>query len=633
MKRRFLSRSVLVKLTMMNMLIFITVGGIVTVALFSLYRFRTHMVTMIQEDVSQIIDNAELGRELSEVFADANLLIATFTEDDELLHTEGTRLLDMLRHQLSQNEDGQKKTQLQDALREFHASLHALLDQGAAVNSLLDTVRTLDQQLQQHILRLEETVAEKMIEVMMDGQEEEAFSVEQLGAMIPEYRESLFRTTIAVQEMKQTYLGVKSVEQDYIQQITGILNDFKMALISINTAGNSFALFGKQISEATEQYQVQIVNLHQALQTFQSRLQQLKTAQGQVKAKMQTIDTQVAEASGTLENEIETDLQASVVFMASLSVIVLIILFVTGFATVRMVQPLGSLAKVANQMADGELGASISENRSRDEIGQLLLAMRHMLEKLQEVVRNVKAGADNVTSESQSLRSRASQMSEGSNSQAAAAEEASSSMEEMVANIRQNAENSLQTEKIASQAVADARKSGQAVVESVTAIREISQKIMVIDDIARQTRLLSLNATIEAARAQEHGRGFAVVAAEVRALAERSQIAAAEIIRLATSSVSIAERAGKRLEQLVPSIQKTAELVQEINAASKEQHAGAEQVNNAIQQLDQITQQNSITAEELSSITEKLTRQAEMLQGTINFFHIGDTDLKTENNL
>ena len=196
-------------------------------------------------------------------------------------------------------------------------------------------------------------------------------------------------------------------------------------------------------------------------------------------------------------------------------------------------------------------------------------------------------------------------------------------MEEMAANIRQNAENAIQTDKIALKSAADAMESGRTVTETVAAMQDIAKRITIIEDIARQTRLLSLNATIEAAKAAEQGKGFAVVAAEVRSLAERSQAAAEEINNLANSSVKIAGRAGEMLARLVPDIQKTAELVQEISAASKEQDSGTGQINRAIQQLDQVIQQNAATAEEVASTSEELASQAEQLQITMGFFNIG----------
>jgi methyl-accepting chemotaxis protein len=199
-------------------------------------------------------------------------------------------------------------------------------------------------------------------------------------------------------------------------------------------------------------------------------------------------------------------------------------------------------------------------------------------------------------------------------------------MEEMASNIRQNADNSQQTEKIALKSATDAREGGEAVSETVRAMKEIAGKITIIEEIARQTNLLALNAAIEAARAGEHGKGFAVVASEVRKLAERSQTAAAEISKLSGSSVEVAAKAGEMLAKIVPDIQKTAELVQEISAASTEQNAGAEQINQAIQQLDQVIQQNASASEEMASTAEKLASQSEQLQTSISFFQTGDDD-------
>jgi methyl-accepting chemotaxis protein len=234
--------------------------------------------------------------------------------------------------------------------------------------------------------------------------------------------------------------------------------------------------------------------------------------------------------------------------------------------------------------------------------------------------RDAQVSADNVASASQQLSAGAEQLSQGTTEQAASAEEASSAIEEMNATIRQNADNSQQTEKIALKSAADATESGAAVSETVGAMKEIARKITVIEEIARQTNLLALNAAIEAARAGEHGKGFAVVASEVRKLAERSQTAAREISDLSASSVQVAERAGEMLAKLVPDIQKTAELVQEISAASKEQTTGADQINSAIQQLNQVIQQNAGAAEEMASTAEELASQAEQQQGMIESF-------------
>jgi methyl-accepting chemotaxis protein len=226
------------------------------------------------------------------------------------------------------------------------------------------------------------------------------------------------------------------------------------------------------------------------------------------------------------------------------------------------------------------------------------------------------------------MSSGAEQLSQGATEQAASLEEVSSSMEQMAANIGQNSENAQQTEKIVLKAAEDAKESGKAVVATAGAMKEIAGKIFIIEEIARQTNLLALNAAIEAARAGEHGKGFAVVASEVRKLAERSQTAVAEINTLSAASVQISEKAGEMLGRIVPDIQKTADLVQEITAASNEQSSGAGQINKAIQQLDLVIQQNASASEEMAATSEELLSQAEQLQSTIAFFSIdGASDL------
>ena len=283
--------------------------------------------------------------------------------------------------------------------------------------------------------------------------------------------------------------------------------------------------------------------------------------------------------------------------------------------------PLALGVEFAKNVAAGDLTKNINVAQ-QDEIGMLSDALNEMVERLREIVLDVKGAADNVAYGSQQLSSSSEEMSQGATEQAASAEQASSSMEEMSANIRQNAENAGHTERIAIKSAADAGDSGKAVAETVEAMRSISEKILVIDDIARQTNLLSLNATIEASKAGEQGRGFAVVAAEIRSLAERSRTEAADINKVARTSVAIAERAGEMLNKLVPDIQRTAELVQEISAASREQDSGAGQINQAIQQLDQVIQQNASVSEELASTAEELSGQAEQLQMTMSFFKV-----------
>jgi len=255
-----------------------------------------------------------------------------------------------------------------------------------------------------------------------------------------------------------------------------------------------------------------------------------------------------------------------------------------------------------------------------DELGELVSALSAMATNLKGIVESITSGADNIVSSSNQLSSTSQQLSQGANEQASSVEEVSSSMEEMVSNIQQNTDNANQTEAIAKKALSGINDVATQAKKSLEANRIIAEKIRIINDIAFQTNILALNAAVEAARAGEHGKGFAVVAAEVRKLAERSKNAADEIVSLAQTSHELAEGAGGRMTELIPDIEKTTRLVQEISAASHEQSNGAEQINNAIQQLNDVTQQNAAASEELATNAEELAGQAQQLKDMVSYF-------------
>ncbi len=315
---------------------------------------------------------------------------------------------------------------------------------------------------------------------------------------------------------------------------------------------------------------------------------------------------------------------AGFIMKASLGAMVTAVILSLGLGLILtrgITRPMRLGVAFSRDLMEGNLTADL-DVAQKDEIGMLADSLRTMRDRLKEVIASVQTSAGNVYRGSSEISSSSQQMSQGATEQAAAIEEVSSSIEEMVSNIRQNADNAAATEKIARKAAVDAEEGGKAVVETAKVMKEIAEKISIIEEIARQTNLLALNAAIEAARAGEQGRGFAVVASEVRKLAERSQVAAAEIVELSGRSVAVAENAGGLLTRIVPDIRKTAELIQEISAASGEQNTGAEQIGKAVTQLDQVIQQNASASEELASMAEELSSQAELLKDAVAYFRM-----------
>ncbi len=302
-------------------------------------------------------------------------------------------------------------------------------------------------------------------------------------------------------------------------------------------------------------------------------------------------------------------------------VIVLITLVLTYIINTFIINPIAKLVTVSEKVADGDLQVEI-EAGSDDEVGRLARAQNKMLDSLKNIVQQVIDISGYLSTASNQMSSTAQQISQGANDQASSVEEVSSSMEEMSSNIAQNTDNAKGTEKLALTSVQGIRQGNESTENAASGMRDIAEKISIISEIASQTNLLALNAAVEAARAGEHGKGFAVVAAEVRKLAERSNIAAEEINKLSGSGLQISEKAGEVLKKVVPDIEKTATMIQEITAASSEQSNGAEQINNALSQLNQITQQNASASEELASSSEELSAQAEQLKDMISFFKI-----------
>ena len=287
-------------------------------------------------------------------------------------------------------------------------------------------------------------------------------------------------------------------------------------------------------------------------------------------------------------------------------------------------KPIIDIEGTINKITEGELDSNDVEKwkNRKDEFGMIAKNLTIMTDRISQVITSIHSISDELADVSNHLKLSSANVSQGASEQAASTEEVSSSMEQMIANIEQNVDNAGQAEKISDNAADGVKVGVESTLQSANSMKEIAQKISIINDISFQTNLLALNAAVEAARAGDHGKGFAVVAAEVRKLAEHSKIAAEEIDTLSKNGVDISQKAGEQLNELAPEISKTADLVREISAANREQHSGANQINNAIQQLNQITQQNAAASEEMETSADELSDKANILRNSISYFKL-----------
>jgi methyl-accepting chemotaxis protein len=386
----------------------------------------------------------------------------------------------------------------------------------------------------------------------------------------------------------------------------------------------------KSANKTSEKSISELENINSQLAEKIAKVQELQKTDQIITEKLKHNSENLRKSALVQTDEVAIDFANSINFSVVMQLVVGLILLVFSvlisvYISRKITEPLLKGIKFTQQLAKGDLTAELNVNQN-DEIGLLAYNLQQMNHRLREIISYVASTSESLAGASLELSSSSQLVSQGASEQASSAEEVSAAIEEMAANIQQNKVNAKQTEIIAVKAEKDILQGSNKVIQTMDAMHEIANKISIIGDIAFQTNILALNAAVEAARAGDHGRGFGVVASEVGKLADRSKLAAAEINQLTKTSTFNAEEAGKLMNNIVPDIQKTSQLIQEMSAANFEQSAGADQINLAIQQLNMVTQQNAATSEELSTNAVELSAQAEQLKEIISFFKLDKSD-------
>ncbi|MBD3306690.1 HAMP domain-containing protein [candidate division KSB3 bacterium] len=621
--RRLVRWTIVTKLIVVCLVIFGLVGGIVAIDLLSFQQVERLLMVIIDKDVAEITENASLSRDLSHVFADTNLLIGTFIDRPDYVHTERTRLLEMVEQNLVSSA-ARDNEQLQDLLHQFAQQLQLVLEQCTRINDVSKSLALLHTEAAERLRTLESLISENMATIMMEGREDELFTIEQLNAMLPRYRETFSHLQFHLAESKREPVRVQEADaqNDHEQQIFTLLQDLSISLTSIMAAGEDFAAIGDQLFALVDQYRERSAAFHQLMDEFKTSVVDLKPIQMQVLAEMETIDAQIVQTTSLIKEEVTRAIQSSQKLMMGISAIILLILLGVGYYAVILMKPLGTLAHTAERMAEGEVDGKIPATTSQDEIGTLARAFTNLMTYIQEMAavatdiaqgklsRDIQPRSDrdllghaflemsrylneiasaatsiaagdlrqdiqpktaqdilgNAFQQMQSLRNSMREILAGATQLSSASEEltqistqmassteetshqldvvASSSQkisenvdavavstEEFSSNIVEIAKNTDQVAHVAGSAVEIATSANTIIADLEARSQEINEVIQVITDITQQTNLLALNATIEAARAGDAGKGFAVVANEIKELSRETAVSTEDIIQ------------------------------------------------------------------------------------------------------
>ena len=381
--RRF-HQSIITKLFFVSLLILISVGGITAVSLLSFQHVGNLLITMIDTKVSRTIENANLGRELSDIFADTDLLLRTFLEQEDVLKTEGERLIETLHRNVSSAITGHSE-ELKEPIQNFIQALQVLLEQCVVITEISQHIRSCNNELESQLTKLEDLLSEKILILVTENTENESFAIDQLAAMTPEYRNILAQITIQIMTSTQAHLGLQTAENTYVQRIRELLENFKINLRIIASAGKDFVPLGKTLTANAELYEERILALHQAMSEFQTRLIHLKKAQNQVTQVMAEIDKEVSLATVNIRQDVSKRTKSSRTMILSLSVAIIIFLSISGYYALNMIRPVVHLSETANQLAQGNITTPLHNVSAQDEIGILANSFRNMVSYIRDI--------------------------------------------------------------------------------------------------------------------------------------------------------------------------------------------------------------------------------------------------------